>query len=306
MVAYSNKYNLPSSYFNACVKINSQYTAGRSDYTGTQLAKPARQVILEKENADKIIKDVSELTWSVFGTIGHEIMENSTTHGITEKRFYSNYNGYVLGGQIDGIVPCGDDPYHVDVLDYKFVNTWSVRYDGIEKWEQQQNIYKDLLERNGYRVRHLQILAIFKNWSEKEKNQKKYPRREVMLYLLPVWEKGKAEELINEKIALLEEAKKELPLCTPEEQWRRGDTWAVVTEQGGRALSGGVCSSKEEAINVAQTKYSNMKNIGIEHRRAVAKNCESYCNAREFCTQYQKEKELGQSIYEPLTKKGEK
>ena len=49
-----------------------------------------------------------------------------------------------------------------------------------------------------------------------------------------------------------------------------------------------------------------MKNIGVEHRRAVAKNCESYCNAREFCTQYKKEKELGQSIYEPLTKKGDK
>ena len=307
MVAYSNKRNLPQTYFNACMKIASQYDKGRSDYTASQLSKPARQVVLEQENNDKIIIDVSELTWSVFGTVGHSIFENATTSGTTEQRIYSTYNGpyggVVLGGQLDLIQPIDGDPYYVDVWDYKFVNTYAVIFDTKDKWTEQQNIYKNLLERNGYKVRRLNILAIFKNWSEREKHKKNYPPHDVMPYMLEEWDREKTEKLIYERLQKLEDAKTNLPLCTPEEQWRRGETWAVVSEQGGRALSGGVCSSREEAISVARSEYSNVKNVGVEHRRSIAKNCESYCKARDFCSQFKEEQKLGQSVFKPLTKK---
>lgn len=306
MVAYSNKHNLPQVYVNACMKIQSQYNKGRSDWTATQLSKSARQVILENKHNDEIIVDVADLTWSVFGTVGHEIFQHATTSGTTEKRFYSIYNGpyggVILGGQVDLIEPIDGDPFHVNLWDYKFVNTYAVIFDTKDKWTEQQNFLKNLLERNGYKVNSLNILAIFKNWSEKEKHKKKYPPYDVVKYRLIEWDREKTEKLINERIQKLEDAKTNLPLCTPDEQWRRGETWAVVTAQGGRALTGGVCHSREEAISVARSTYSNMKNVGIEHRRAVARNCESYCRARDFCSQFKEEQNLG-NIFKPLTKK---
>ena len=123
-----------------------------------------------------------------------------------------------------------------------------------------------------------------------------------MHYMLDEWSREKTEKLIIERIKKLEDARTTLPLCTPEEQWRRGETWAVVTKQGGRALSGGVCHSREEADKVARSSYSETENVGIEHRRAVAKNCESYCKARDFCSQFKEEQEAGKSIFEPITK----
>lgn len=306
MVAYSNKRNLPQTYVNACMKIASQYSKGRSDYTASQLSKPARQVVLEEENKDKIIIDVSELTWSVFGTVGHSIFENATTSGTTEQRIYSTYDGpyggIVLGGQLDLIEPIDGNPYYVNVWDYKFVNVYAVIFDTIDKWTEQQNFYKNLLERNGYKVKRLNILAIFKNWSEKEKNKKNYPAHDVMHYMLDEWDREKTEKLIIERIKKLDDAKTNLPLCTPEEQWRRGETWAVVTEQGGRALSGGVCNSWKEAETVVRSKYSEVENIGIEHRKAVAKNCESYCKARDFCSQFKEEQEAGNKVFKSITK----
>jgi hypothetical protein len=200
MVAYSNKRNLPQTYVNACMKIASQYNKGRSDYTASQLSKPARQVVLEQENSDKIIIDVSDLTWSVFGTVGHSIFENATTSGTTEQRIYSTYDGpyggTVLGGQLDLIQPINGNPFYVDVWDYKFVNTWAVIFDTKDKWTEQQNIYKNLLERNGYKVNSLNILAIFKNWSEREKHKKNYPPHDVMSYRLIEWDREKTEKFI--------------------------------------------------------------------------------------------------------------
>ena len=311
MVAITNKYNYPESYYHKVLKVNSSYSRGHSDYSVTDLKKSARQVHIVRKNSDKIIKDCSDLTWSFVGSIGHDLLQSSTKSGITEKRFYTNFDGTILSGQVDWMQHNYDDLNTVDVLDYKFTSVYADIFPDTEKeWEAQLNPYKLLLERNGYKVVHLYIFAFFRDWKRrdfKKAKEGKYPVKDAKLFRIKVWPKEQTEEYIKERLKVLEEnqykEEKDLPLCTPDEQWRRGETWAVVTEQGGRALTGGVCHSREEAISVARSNYSNVKNVGVEHRRSEAIRCLDYCDAKEFCSQFTKEKELGQSIFKPLTKK---
>ena len=312
MVAITNKYNYPESYYHKVLKVNSAYSRGHSDYSVTDLKKSTRQVHTVRKNADKIIKDCSDMTWQIFGSVGHNLLQQETKSGITEKRFYSNFDGTILSGQVDWMQQNYDDPHTVDVLDYKFTSVYADIFpDKQLEWETQLNPYKLLLERNGYRVYHLYIFALFRDWKRKDYLNSKakngnYPVKDTKLFRIKVWPKEQTETYIKERLTVLEDTRykeeKDLPLCTPEEQWRRKEEWAVVTSKGGRAMSGGVCSSRDKAIAVAHEKYSNVKNIGIEHRRADPINCLDYCDAKPFCSQFKKESEVGESIFEPLEK----
>ena len=90
-----------------------------------------------------------------------------------------------------------------------------------------------------------------------------------------------AEAFIKERISLHEAAKKSLPYCTAEEQWRKADVWAVHSE--GRKSAHRLLDSEEAANTYAETVNGGF----VVHRPGEAVRCEKYCSVNTFCTQYE-------------------
>jgi len=76
----------------------------------------------------------------------------------------------------------------------------------------------------------------------------------------------------------------ELPLCSDEEQWAKPTVYAVMKEGRKSALK--LCSSEEEARTLLDEKGTY-----LQVRPGEKTRCESYCQVRDFCEQYQREKE---------------
>ena len=76
----------------------------------------------------------------------------------------------------------------------------------------------------------------------------------------------------------------DLPECTDEERWLRGEKYAVRKE--GRKTAVRVFDLEEEAETFISALKDNSKHY-VEHRRGVNMRCESYCDVAEYCFQYQ-------------------
>jgi hypothetical protein len=105
---------------------------------------------------------------------------------------------------------------------------------------------------------------------------------------LPLWEHR--EEYVADRLMIHQEAQidfdmyDKLPLCSPEEQWAKPDTWAVKKKGQKRAMR--VHHSEEEAVKHANANSALKGNCEIEHRKGELTRCASYCAVSEYCEQY--------------------
>ena len=104
-VKYTNKYNLPDVVVRAVT--NDPYSKGKSDFSATELIKPARQRALFIKHQNDITKDVSEMSYTLIGNNCHYIAERAERLGIDlcEERFFSTFivdgKEFVVSAQID-------------------------------------------------------------------------------------------------------------------------------------------------------------------------------------------------------------
>jgi hypothetical protein len=73
-----------------------------------------------------------------------------------------------------------------------------------------------------------------------------------------------------------------LPFCTPDEQWRRPDKWAVM--KPGRKSAVRLCDSKEEADAFIGEKEGE-RTPYTELQPAQPLRCRMYCDVAPFCNQ---------------------
>ena len=251
----------------------------------TQLIAPPRQVLLKKRHDDEITEDVSDRVWSLLGQSIHSILEAAEDEqSIAEERLYMEIDGYRIGGMTDLYETNGT------LTDFKVTSVWSVILGDHQDWVQQVNLNAALYRHAGFDVNKVQIITILRDWQEsKAQVDRNYPQQGVLVLEQPLWTQEEAIEFASERIKQFKNCSDEpdhkLPLCTPEERWRRGDSYAV--KKAGNKKATKVAGSMEEAKEIKFTLEKEGKgSFEIEFRPGTDLRCVRYCSAAQFCSYY--------------------
>jgi hypothetical protein len=179
------------------------------------------------------------------------------------------------------------------LYDYKFCSVYSYMFpEARHKWDAQTNVYANLLENDGHKVKEIKIIAFFRDWTSHGINRSKdYPPRQVME--IPVKRVGNADTLkyITKRIELHNDVRNggPIPMCTGKERWATSDTFAVKSKGAKNALR--VFATPQEAKAFMVENNHKFDGLDIEHRVGESKKCEKYCPVAKFCDQYAMEKE---------------
>lgn len=279
----TNNTFLPEPVFQALTK--SDYTKGSSNRSVTQLIDSPRVRILRKENDERISEDAADMLWSVLGTAVHKMFEDNEVEGhISEERLYAEVENWVISGAID--VQRDESDGRVAVLDYKCTSAWSVIY-GKPEWDKQLNFYAWLVEHcKDIPVGKLQIVAVLRDWQRKKAElDSSYPQAPIVMVDIPLWSFEERDAYVRGRVKIHQDAEfqrltgGDLPFCSDEEQWKKGDSFAVKKSGNKRALR--VFDSMEQA-------EAYMKDgMEIEVRKGRCVRCEdNYCKVADFCGQY--------------------
>ncbi len=226
-----NKKGLPPAFHRAVE--NDLYDKGHSDFSATGLSNPARATALIELHKDTLEVDCSTRVAALIGQGTHSICERAVRPGIDvcEKRFYSHFpvdgKDYIISAQID--------LFETDtstLSDWKTTKAYafSKRAGSGQKpeWITQLNIGCELMRRNGFEPKHLQIIALLKDWNKREITPTSgYPPTEVMAVDIPMWERDKTVSFIEGRIRAHTAARVTLPKCTKSENWngRKCEQW---------------------------------------------------------------------------------
>jgi hypothetical protein len=278
----TNRFSLPDPFL-AFIR-RDDYTKGDADYSTTELISPPKQKILQRRHWNELTEDVTDRVFAMSGTVKHHILqqiaEREPERYIAEVRYYKDYDGIKVGGQIDLY-----DKKDGTLYDWKETGTFKTSNGLPEEWEVQANINRTLLEANGIEVKRMVYVAMYKDWSKpKARRTANFPPSPLDPIEVPMWRTGKADALIRERILVHEAAKNaaddDIPVCTPEERWQDPDIFAVKKKKdAARAEKGGLYTNKLEAEKHA-AKISGI----IEFRKSEPTRCIDYCSVREFCS----------------------
>ena len=284
----TNNHNVPETLL--ALALRDDYTKGKADFSVTEIISPPRIQRLRRKHWAEMEQDVADMLWMLLGTALHVVAERSEVSGHTnEERLMVGIDDVILSGAID---LQKNDKDGTVITDYKFTSAWALMNDKPE-WEQQQNIYKYLVERvKKQPVKKLEICALIRDWSRRDAmNKPSYPQAPIQIINIPIWTHDRVEHFIKERINLHRDAKvnidwdEELPLCTEEERWVRETKYAV--KKDGRKTAVRVFDTDEEAQALLAEMPVKDKGF-IETRKGEAVRCTgNFCGVNQWCTQYQ-------------------
>ena len=283
----TNNSNIHEGLFHA---IRAWFTKDQSPRSGyfraTELINPIQQTVLIHRYRDRIEIDAEKLIAPWRGSAVHEYLSRHDEHNILKEA--------ELETEISGVRVIGHpDRYDAEgrVDDYKNCKVWKVVFKDFRDWEQQLNIYKYLLETNGFPVTSLNIIAMFDDWKPSEARRGgDYPQSRCLTIPIRMWETSKTAAFIKERVAQLllglHREDMSTPDCTEEEMWAEPTKYAVMKE------------GRKSAVKLHESEESANKHIdelGAKHyleiRPGARKRCEDYCSASAFCAQFRKYKE---------------
>jgi hypothetical protein len=292
----TNKYNLPEPYYKSCLRDNHP-RFGWDTFSVTELAKGTKEIILTRRHWNELEQDCADMVWAVFGTAVHNIMEGHDSEDeLAEQRVWVDVDCGEFGKRR---VSGGFDLYNgttKTITDYKTAGVFSYKMKLEEwldsSWAQQLRVYWFILEKAGFPVEHVKNTVFLKDWSKTQaKRDSSYPQKPIVEI---EWDFGKvmrsdvAAELeadlarkIIEVLQYKDAPEEQIPSCTAEERWERGEKWAVMK------------SGRKKAIKLHDSEFSAEQHLSelpaghyIDHRPGVSVKCEDYCNCAEKCSFY--------------------
>ena len=282
----TNEMNLPQPLVSA---VESNHRRIPRRYSTTDLLKGVRETILKRRHNDEITEDVSDSIWLIFGKAVHSILEDAKE---TETQLKENKIIVPVGDgyELSGIFDLYDDSTGT-VTDYKTASVNKVMFNEWSDYRQQVLIYCWLLQQLGFEAWNGEIVALLKDHSKSKVGTKAgYPEHPVHTVSWQFTNKDMAEieKAIKAKFELLKEAEKtpddDLPPCTDEERWARGEKWAVKKARNKKARK--LFDDPEEAEKLCEKLNESEGGYVVEHRPPKYVKCEGYCSAKQFCNQY--------------------
>lgn len=281
----TNKLGLPDMLQRAVEK---EYTYRDKRYSITSLLDPDRVLMLKRRYNDIIEQDVSECIWMLFGTVTHYALE--TGIDLKENEYvehhleYTFENGYTLSGIIDHVYDFIDD--------YKTTSVWSVIYKSdFEKWKKQLQMGAYLFyKETGIWKDKGRIVAILKDFNKKDALTKdNYPKLPVEVIEFDLGTPEDIEHWILNRFERIIELEKltdnNLPLCSMEERFNKGDKYAVKKKANKTATK--IHDTKEEAEKHLENLEASYPGIyEIEVRKGEDSRCLNYCSCCKQCPYY--------------------
>jgi len=294
---YTNLYNLPDEIVKAITTDDYDHPTDEKTIPVHVLISPVKKAILESRHDDEIVEDVSDNVWRMFGSAIHYILDKQQdTPSVSEKRLTVPMDdGYRVTGKADRF-----DHATKELRDFKVTSTWTYIFsqkDGRKEWEEQLNMYAWLRRRGGWEVQSLKIIAILRDWQQRESSKSSdYPQTAVQEISIPLWTQEVQEEFVLQRLAQLKQAQSSsddsIQECSPEQRWASADTFAVYRKnrKGTHHKACRVLKTNKEAEEWA------IENIGhgvvgkedweIEERKGEDKRCNSYCSVNRWCHYY--------------------
>ena len=288
----TNNFGLPQPFLDFAR--NDKYSKGKADISVTTLIDSPRVNQMRKHYASNRQADVTDMVWPLFGTAVHHILESSKEKDVLlEERLFIDIDGWTLSGAIDHQKMEGSS---VQITDYKVTSVWSVIHGKVE-WERQLNMYALLVQRaKGLKVSKLTICAILRDWNRRDAQYKSnYPQAPVAMVEIPLWSDQHRIEYAKHRVEshqqaelrydLEEDLEEKFVRCSPSDQWKRDDSWAVKKKGLKRAMRVFENEPDADAFAAGQSVP-----VEIEHRAGELVRCKgNYCGVAEFCSQYKKE-----------------
>lgn len=240
---------------------------------------------LKELHADEITEDVADSANVLIGKAVHALLAKYGESELDDNlRLFMDVTTELGTWTISG----QPDRYHNKIIgDYKTPGkAYSVKFE----YEAQTNVYKRLLEENGYEVEGLELIPIQKSWTPFDKNT--IPASIVVLPIR-MWSREEADQYIIQRVYEHQRARIELPLCGPNDRWQDADKYKVMPLTGTRAIKGGVFETEEEAKNlVAELGEDYYVQFVAHDPKSEIKRCVTWsCAVFQFCEQ-------GQMLYE--------
>lgn len=239
---------LPEPVFEWILATNAEYSKGDADISVTELINPPQIRILKKRHWDEIEVNASSRLNISIGHAVHKGIQAATKTGIAERRLSIMVNGWKISGGMDSYIDG-------TLNDWKTCNKWKTvlsKNGVVDEFENQLNVYAEILRQNNEPVNALKIFAIFKDWNRAEfkkyLNKRKifipneisgYPEKEWLYFDLHLWSDDRAKSYIEDRILIHQKAEEEMPDCKHSEIWN-------------------------------------------------GRRCKSYCDVKKFCEQYQR------------------
>lgn len=271
----TNVHNLPAPLV-AAVSKTRRPVLGRISVT--ELISPPQIRALSITHWDELTEDASERIWAAVGSLMHQLLESHAAipQHQAERTLSTTVEGVTVTGTFDIY-------YEEGILsDYKFVSVYTTMRGVKDEWQQQLNLYAHFLRLSGQPVHTIQIIAIYRDWSQGKANEANYPSSQVETFQVALWTYEDAACFLKERVRLHVAAESgAIPECKPEERWERPTRFALMKENQKRAVR--VYDSRGDA-------ESNITKAGhyVEERPGASVRCEGYCRVSAFCPQYAK------------------
>lgn len=271
----TNNYNLPDPF----VKVVRESIYEKSDaYSATELLNPTRLIILQRRYDDELEADVSEFIPQILGTGVHTAFERVDDNVDTEQRLeYKMPLGVKISGKYDRVE-------NYILMDYKTTTVSKVMRGDFEDYKKQALIYAWLRYKNGMHTKRAEFYIIMKDWSKmRQVNDPNYPKTALHIWTHDITPEDivSIERYIERKVTVIEQyidtPDEKLPLCTEEERWYSGDTYAVMRQGGTRAIK--VYDNPADATN----HIAGKGDLYIEAHMGINIRCEHYCEVRDVC-----------------------
>lgn len=300
----TNNLNLPDMLVRAVQK---EYTYKDKRYSITSLLDPDRVLMLKRRYNDQIEQDVSECIWMLFGTVTHYALETGIelkeNEYVEEHLEYTFDNGYTLSGIVDHIYDYIDD--------YKTTSVWTIIYgSNNDHWKKQLQMGAYLFyKKTGKWMNKGRIIAILKDWNKKDVIKENYPKLPVEVIEFDLGTPEEIEKWILDRFETIRIIEKlsdmNLPMCSEEERFNKGDTYAIKKIGNKTALK--VHKTREEAVEHLMNlneKYPGM--YILEERPGEDVKCLNYCSCNKQCPYYlmKYDKDI-KEIHEELAKEVE-
>lgn len=316
----TNKYGLPDAIYHAA--LNDDYTPGPSDISATALIGPARKRILTIEYWDELEDDVMDRLWLLQGKAMHKLIEMGTkdnSKALTEERFYGEMGSWTVSGMMDYVqLP----RKRVAITDWKVTSVWTVIYnpDGKADWEAQANIYRWLLEENGFKVTDLHIFVLFRDFKEGERKRigTDYPQHPFLDIKVKKWTKREVSDYIKRRVTVHQAAEldhnlgNDLVECDDEERWYRGEEYAVQKPDAKRAYrtfktaeNKDLKDAEKFLADMVEKDPKKKDQYEIVKRPGSPIHCDRYCAVSRFCTQHARWKAANPKMYEEENTNGQ-
>jgi hypothetical protein len=328
-VNYTNKHGIKSASTIDALSHNDYDLKDKPEnvYSCTEIIDAPKKQILARRHKDEIIVDIADRFWTMDGSAIHYAIEMSNkTNGanrLSEERLYLRISGdkvacFTLndGEQLRDAAWYDADSIFVSVKfdqyeeitgtleDNKRTSVWETIYGLKVSRIQQLNIGALALRLIGFSVNLLRAVLFLKDWNRRDYKSDIQRNGDAGKYpAIPYYEAEVPPASIEDQIEFMVERANlhnemgkleddQIPECTPEERWYRGEAIAVMkvgVQRAKKVFKVGDGVSLETAKQMAG-EYMATLMMGdskgkyvTEHRPGTNQRCLEYCEVRQFC-----------------------